>query len=254
MGASLYDTTLPVYSTPIYFYLRYKILIDAGYNNEKRQVPRNEAQVLDYNIHARKVFEDILERKTGRIIVEGISSSGFDVVVMPWWQNSCNATTISRKHMERGYVNVHIGFTPDQSCFLDAKTKDFKPGGSPAERLFHELVHAFRFVSEKGSKRKGPSIPSTSLKKYPEYDTEEDFFTVLITNIFSSETGRPLRAGHDDNEALPSHLATNMGFLAVEAYARLVGQFCSDHKAVSAQLAGVPSDFNPIAEYLYPSP
>ena len=77
---------------------------------------------------------------------------------------------------------------------------------------------------------------------------------VLITNIFSSETGRPLRAGHDDNEALPSHLATNMGFLAVEAYARLVGQFCSDHKAVSAQLAGVPSDFNPIAEYLYPSP
>jgi hypothetical protein len=49
--------------------------------------------------------------------------------------------------MERGYVNVHIGFTPDQSCFLDAKTKDFKPGGSPAEGLFHELVHAFRFVS-----------------------------------------------------------------------------------------------------------
>lgn len=254
MGASLYDTALPVYPTPIYFYLRYKILIDAGYNNDKRQVPRSEAQVLDYNIRARKVFEEILERRTGRIIVEGILSYGFDVVVMPWWKNSCNATTIARKHMERGYVNVHIGFTPDEACFLDAKTKDFRPGGSPAEGLFHELVHTFRFVSEKGSNRKGPSIPSTPLKKYPEYDTEEDFFAVLITNIFSSETGRPLRAGHDDNEALPAHLATNIGFLAVEAYARLVGQFCSEHKDVSAQLAAVPSDFNPIAEYLYPSP
>jgi hypothetical protein len=78
--------------------------------------------------------------------------------------------------------------------------------------------------------------------------------SVLITNIFSSETGRPLRAGHDGNEALPAHLASNFGFLAVEAYARLVGQFCSDHKDVSAQLAEVPSDFNPITEYLHPSP
>ena len=165
MGASLYNTALLTYPTPLYFNFRYSILIDAGYNNEKRAVPWNEAQILDYNIRAKKVFEDILERKTGRIIVEGISSKGFDVVVMPWWKNSCNATTISRKHMERGYVNVHIGFTPDESCFLDAKTKDFKPGGSPAEGLFHELVHAFRFVNEKGSKRKGPSIPFYSAKK-----------------------------------------------------------------------------------------
>ena len=152
--------------------------------------------------------------------------------------------------MERGYVNVHIGFTPDEACFLDAKTKDFRPGGSPAEGLFHELVHTFRFVSEKGSNRKGPSIPSTPLKKYPEYDTEEDFFAILITNIFSSETGRPLRAGHDDNEALPSYLSTNKGFLAVEDYVRLVRQFCSQHTSVSVQLRDVPSAFNPIGEVL----
>ena len=92
-------------------------------------------------------------------------------------------------------------------------------------------------MTEKSSKRKGPSTPPGSKKTCPEYDTEEDFFAILITNIFASETGRPLRAGHDDNEALPSHLAaTNQGFLAVEAYLRLVRQFCSDHPAVSMQL------------------
>jgi hypothetical protein len=236
-----------------YILFRYNILISARFNNEKRQVPLNDAQILDYDLQAAKIFEDILKRKTGQIIVEGIHSSGWAPVVMPYWRHTCNASTVSRDKMEPDVWNVLVGFTPDTSCFVDSKTKDFKPGGSPAEGLFHELVHAFRFVNEKASNRKGPSIPSTSLKKYPEYDTEEDFFAVLITNIFSSETGRPLRAGHDNNEALPSHLATSIGFLAVEDYARLVRQFCSDHKPVSAQLAAVPSDFNPITEYLHPS-
>jgi len=127
-------------------------------------------------------------------------------------------------------------------------------GRNPCGKLFHELVHAFRLVTEKASNR--PFYPNVFLrtaaaaKKKPEYDTEEEFFAILITNIFSSETGRPLRAGHDANEALPSDLSTNKGFLAVEEYARLVRQFCQDHSSVSQELRDVPSAFNPIKEVL----
>ena len=78
----------------------------------------------------------------------------------------------------------------------------------------------------------------------------EDFFAILITNILSSETGRPLRADHDGLDPLPSQLSTNKGFLAVEEYARLVRQFCAEHKSVSQEIRDVPSTFNSIKEVI----
>jgi hypothetical protein len=235
----------------MYIYLRYRIMIEGSYNNQKKKVPLSQAQIAHFNFHAAKAFEQIVQRQTGQIIVEGIAAEGWTVVVMPYWRNDCNNTTVGRGKMVRGSgPNVIVGFQPDAPCLVDPTTKDFKPGGSPAEALFHELVHAFRFVTEKASNRKGPSVAPGSPVKYPEYDTEEDFFTILITNIFSSETGRPLRAGHDGTEALPPSLSTDTGFLAVEAYARLVKQFISDHPEVSKQLWNVRSAFNPIASVL----
>jgi hypothetical protein len=233
---------------PPTIYLLHRILIDGGYNNQKKKVPLNQAQIAHFNFHTARAFDEILKRTTGQIIVGGIASEGWTVVVMPYWRDDCNNQTVGRSKMIRGSgPNVVIGFQPDTPCFVDPKTKDFKPGGSPAEALFHELVHAFLIVTETASNRKGPSIVPGSSVKYPEYDTEDDFFAILIANIFSSETGRPLRAGHDGAEALPPNLSTNVGFLAVEAYARLVKQFCSDHPSVSAKLSNVRSAFNPIA-------
>jgi hypothetical protein len=231
-----------------FIYLRYRILIDGSWNNKKRKAPLNDAQIAHFNFHTARAFDEILKRKTGQIIVEGIHSEGWAVVVQPYWRDDCNNKTVGRSQMVSGNgPNVVIGFLPDAPCFVDPISKDFKTGGSPAENLFHELVHAFRLVTEKASDLKGPSnVPGSSLK-YPEYDTEEDFFAILITNIFSSETGRPLRAGHDANEALPPNLSTNVGFLTVEAYARLVKKFISDHPSVGEQLRSVPSTFNPIA-------
>ena len=183
---------------------------------------------------------------------------GWPIVVLPSWVK-CKNGTEGRPEMVEGHdFNVAVLFTPDPSCFVDSKTKDFKPGGTPAESLFHELVHAFRHVTETASKRPGPYkgaqknpfVPSALKKNYPEFDEEEEFFAVLITNIFSSETGRPLRKDHNDLEALPPELSTNKGFLAVEEYARLIRQFCGEHRSVSQQIRDVSSQFNPIKEVL----
>jgi hypothetical protein len=234
-----------------FIYLRYRILIDGNWNNKKRKVPLNESQIAHFNFHTARAFDEIPTHKTGQIILEGIVAEGWAVVVQPYWRDDCNNQTVGRGKMVEGNgPNVVVGFQPDAPCFVDPKTKAFKPGGSPAENLFHELVHAFRLVTEKASDRKGPSsVPGSSLK-YPEYDTEEDFFAILITNIFSSEMGRPLRAGHDGLETLPVNLSTDAGFLAVDPYRRLVKQFCSDHPEVSERLRQVRSAFNPIFAFL----
>ena len=68
----------------------------------------------------------------------------------------------------------------------------------------------------------------------------------LIANIFASETDRPLRVDHHGLTLMPSKLSTNNGVLAVEEYADLVREFCSDHNSVSQKLRDVPSPFNPI--------
>jgi hypothetical protein len=239
----------------LYFWAHYRILIDASFNNEKRKTPLTPTQIRDYDFHVENVFLEILKRKTGQIIAEGIRSAGYTVLVAPLprgVKDVCNAKTDGPHSMRGATISVGVYFTPDASCHVDPKTKDFKPGGTPAETLFHELVHAFRIVNEKASDRVGPSLPyiPERFQKYPTYDVEEDFFAILIANIFSSETGRPLRKDHSGLEALPSQLSTNKGFLAIEPYARLVRQFCKDHPSVSQELRDVPSAFNPIKEVL----
>jgi hypothetical protein len=80
-------------------------------------------------------------------------------------------------------VNVVVQFKLDLSaCAVDPKTKDVKPGGTPAEALFHELVHAFRLVTGKATDRKGPLNPylPAFLKNYPDYDAVEDFLRFLL--------------------------------------------------------------------------
>jgi hypothetical protein len=238
----------------LYFLKRYRILIDASFNNDRRKAPLTPTQIRDYDFQVENIFMDILTRKTGQIIVEGIGSEGNTVLVAPPMgvKYGCNPQTTGPGSMRGATISVGVFFKPDATCHQDAKTKDYKPGGTPAESLFHELVHAFRIVTEKASNREGPSLPyiPEALQKYPTYDVEEDFFTVLITNIFSSETGRPLRKDHGNPEALPPALSTNKGFLAIEPYARLVRNFCTDHPSISQKIRDVPSAFNPIKEVL----
>ena len=244
---------------------QYGILVEGGYRNDEiraankgkplnASVSANQAQINHYNFQVENIIlQEIVKRKTGQIILEGIHSSGWSVVVRDMWAagDTCNSTTLGGPEMHRGNVNVTVGFSPDLSCHVDPKSGVYPPGGSRAESLFHELVHAFRLVTEKASMRRlnrNPFVPEK--QKLPEYHFEEDFFVILITNIFSSETGRPLRAGHDKLEPLPPYLSTDDGFLAVKEYERLVKQFCDDHPSVSRELSKVTSDYNPIRRVL----
>ena len=233
---------------------QYGILVNGGHRASI--VKMTQAQINHYNFQVENlILQEIVKRKTGQIILEGIRSSGWSVVVMPHDldpRKCAAAATVARPEMEKGYTNVGVLFSPEMSC-LDSKSQVPVPGGSPAEALFHELVHAFNAVTGTpydGKLHSNPFLPEAVKKNLPQYDNEDDFFAILITNIFSSETGRPLRGGHKGFEALPPHLSTDDGFVAVEDYARLVKKFCDDHPSISRELSKMTSDYNPIRRVL----
>jgi hypothetical protein len=172
-----------------------------------------------------------------------IRDIGSVVEVRPYPVRKCNADT------EKGGDGVLIRFSPGYfppggKCYVDPGSHVVKPAGSAAEVLFHELVHAFRLVTGKFVNSKIPKLPA--------YDIEEDFYAIVITNIFLSETDRnqPLRESHRGLEPLPVYRATDQGFLTLDANLEYVTKFIHDHPDVSKQLRDVPSVFNPVRKVL----
>ena len=77
----------------VHILMRYGILIDGSYNNDKKKIQLKRAEINNYNFQVEKAFQEILKRKTGQIIAEGIHSSGWPIVVMPYWGSDCNNIT-----------------------------------------------------------------------------------------------------------------------------------------------------------------
>ena len=112
--------------------------------------------------------------------------------------------------------------------------------------LFHELFHAFSALSGTQDKSLLKGAQRFS------FGSVDEFIAVPITNLYSSETGRLLRAtGRPDHEALEGVRATSKGFLDIdEEYPRLIRKFISQHPKLCKQLRDVPCKFNPIREIL----
>lgn len=81
----------------------------------------------------------------------------------------------------------------------------FAQNRGPDDTLVHELVHALRDV-------RGQLLQVPTRSK--NYDNEEEFFAILVQNVYASEKGMTiLRHDHHGNAALPSRLSTSEKFL-----------------------------------------
>jgi len=77
--------------------MRYRILVDGSYKDAtKRKVPLNQAQIDNYKFQVGRIFDEILSCATGQVILEGIHSSGWVVIVTPHWGSDCNHITVGR--------------------------------------------------------------------------------------------------------------------------------------------------------------
>ena len=119
-------------------------------------------------------------------------------------------------------------------------------GQQPDEILFHELVHAARYL--------GGDLKKTPIPKMPDYENEEEYFAVLITDIYSSEKGRSfasLRKSHklQRKPEMNEQEADPWAFLLEDDNYRLVEKFCKQHPTIAPMIAHAPADFNPIRDY-----
>lgn len=167
--------------------------------------------------------------QTSRALLKAFSATRGEVLIFPWdGDDACQAEADSAD-----LLGNRVFFTPNNWFASSPCFREGPAGNSAHEVLFHELCHAFRFNTKK---LRAGAIP------------DEERIAVLITNIFSSETHRPLRKSHDDFTALTDPvLITSSGFL--HANHRLLSGFVKDHKDLSQSLAKVNAPFNPLRAY-----
>jgi hypothetical protein len=143
-----------------------------------------------------------------------------------------------------------VWFSPDGAGRSTCCAPGRNAGALPQEILFHELVHAFRFVS--GKRSTGPKV------RLPHgvngFSGFEEFVAVLITNVFISDPTNPsksrLRRDSDNFGPLDTDLSDSFRYFAVSSHSfGLISRLCREHPAFTTKLAGIKAKFNPLAAF-----
>jgi hypothetical protein len=99
------------------------------------------------------------------------------------------------------------------------------PGRSADELLFHELVHGMSTLRGR---------LATSMGGPAGYSNLEEFAAVLISNIYSSETQRPLRKDHDGYQLLKDPLTNDQTYF--DTYKDYIDKVCVNHRELAVML------------------
>ena len=123
-----------------------------------------------------------------------------------------------------------------------------KQGGAvaePHERLFHELVHALRNITETTSYKHLRG----GLKGYEEV---EEFIAVLVTNIYASAGGKKvLRADWKGHRRLGGAFDSSLEYFRQGSMTYpIVADFYAANKAFCLLLANIKAPFNPIRAFV----
>jgi hypothetical protein len=120
-----------------------------------------------------------------------------------------------------------------------------KAGAKPDEVLFHEMVHSARIMH---------GIISSQPLAYG-YNTEEEFYAILVANIYASETGRSVDLRRDHMSAEPLLQNKNETFLPAKDRGdyrfTLTDKMARQQPTFCQQLAVVSAPFNPVLRYYH---
>lgn len=118
-------------------------------------------------------------------------------------------------------------------------------GSAPDEVLFHELIHA-----QRGAARiHDPHGLGSALSRYTNM---EEFLAVVITNVYISNKGGGLRAGHQGHELLEKELAGSVSFYGSSPEVlQIITRFSHDDQRFYRLLSDVKTEFNPFWAHRY---
>lgn len=144
-----------------------------------------------------------------------------------------------------GGSDVDVFFTPVIfTKYCNQHKPALKAGAQPDEVLIHEMFHATRMMRGVFDPR-----PLGFL-----YDTEEEFFAILLANIYASETGRPLDLRSDHHDFAPLLANTDTRFLPKKDMSdyryRLVDKLVRQEPQLANDLRHLKhTAFNPVRRY-----
>lgn len=216
-----------------------------------------ETEVLDI------LSNQLAKRAPGRAVLDAIAATGQPVRVQPVstvatkgrQQYQLDDAHMNAEGLPRGPDGKYRGtltlvhFTPD----AEERGNDARAGMRADEVLLHELVHALGMVAG--------HLFNTPMGD--EFDDEDEFKAILVTNIYSSEIGRPLRLSHHGllsatgagftelSNPLTGPLADSDEYL--RKYYPVIKKVIEAHWVMANTLGGLEYiRFNPIAKYLHP--
>ena len=265
----------------------------------------NHGQATNYEVSIVQLLDVIGRKQTGNIILEEIiremEVSGHILIITPYTEHHGNAFTAPLSNADLlfttphgrpvrnndgvvlnyrrddprtpqiehpgnpmigrgGGGNIRILFNPGDyghHHFTSAETAGFRPD----EILLHELFHARRQMA--GQEERVPMGHH--------FDNQEEFYAVMVTNIYSSECGAMLLRGSHVlpyfmgalgepgtiNDFTPpdfTSIGGRPGTTAAQDFVRrnqaLIHDFCSSEPNLSNRIGRVNVHFNPIHEYL----
>jgi hypothetical protein len=142
-----------------------------------------------------------------------------------------------------------INFTPGMYAKGGACQKFYGPRSeyTPTEDevLLHELVHGARIASLQ--LKLGPAAEGGLMM----YDNEEEFFAVLVENIYQSELkSGPLRSSHTGFLEMDKNLQGSLAFFQVSGNAfEKIEKFATQNPGLAKALSKIEVSFNPLNAY-----
>lgn len=202
-----------------------------------------------YEREVLRLVNRIVLTKTGEAIGLLIRTHG-SLLIMASDAKDANASTrpftggiaLIEFYPNTKFDHADVSLATAGSVTLKVRTIRLHPGWGPDEVLFHEMVHAGRILGNND----GP------LK-------EEEYFAVLVANIYISEKGKSFKDLRYQYEALsrsmteaevePFVYLLQINEKKKENHYDLVEKFCRQHPRVAPMIAKAPAKFNPIRDY-----
>ena len=169
---------------------------------------------------------------TGAALLWGLSTHGLPVTIVPMEPGKCNAEFTRPSNILQFWPRTWM------SRFKTGCNTPGMAGMSPREVLFHELVHALRDVSGKWRRQ-------NLVGQIDGFTRNEEFIAVMLSNIFSSELGNPLRVSNTTTVAVAPGAEDPA---RSEVGRKLIQVVKKDHPEMCRRIAQSRAPYNPIRD------
>ena len=204
----------------------------------------------DYEIEVRRVLDKLRGWGTGRAVLKAINATPRTMLIEPLLETpggktNAYATPNDLKEARGKGSDTTVSFTPAH-WRASGTAKSITglifwsgPGTLPDELLLHEMTHGLRHMAGLRMRRNVPLQQG--------YDTFEEWFAILVANIYRSERGRTdLRADHHGFETLASlGINSQEDFVGYRLNRQHLKKFQRQQPAFFAGLQSVEAPFNP---------